>query len=190
MHKEIAALAVAALVALPAGAWTLEDETSAISYVTIKNGEVAEPNLLSGLRGSVAEDGAANVEVLLSSVETYIDIRNERMREILFKVADFPVATITAQLDMAALADLAPGESRETGFALTVAANGQESSYDAMALVTRAGENRVIVSSVQPIIVYADELGYSEGVAQLQEIAGLDSIQPAVPVSFTLSFAR
>jgi len=190
MIRITAACLVALGLAAPAGAWTLEPETSSISYVTIKNGDTAEANMLTRLGGGVAEDGRAEVEISLSSVETFIDIRNERMREILFRVADFPVATVTAALDMDDLAGLAPGGSMLATFEITLAANGSEAGYDATALVTRAGENRVIVSSMAPVIVYIDELGYDDGVERLREIAGLDSIEPTVPVNFNLAFAR
>ncbi len=184
------ALLAAATLAAPAFAWTLDSSASAISYVSIKNGDVAEPNVFSGLSGSVAEDGAAEVAIELSSVETYIDIRNERMREFLFNVADFPVATVSAALDMDDIADLAPGQTMETFFDLSLAANGEEVTYEALAWVTRVGEDTVRVDSKQPIIVYADELGYMAGLNQLREIAGLDSIERVVPVSFSLSFTR
>ncbi|NSX54415.1 YceI family protein [Parasulfitobacter algicola] len=168
--------------------WTLDGDASAISYVSIKNAETAEPNLLPGLTGMIADDGAAQIDIALSSVETYIDIRNERMQEHLFKVATYPIASLSAQLDMAQFADMAAGATMDVEFPVTVASNGQEASYDVMAAVTRVGDDRVAVSSRQPVILYADELGYAEGLATLQEIAGLDSIQLAVPVSFTLVF--
>lgn len=184
------ATGIAILLAGPLSAWTLDSDSSAISYVTTKNGDTAEPNLLTGLSGAVSDDGAAAVEVSLSSVETFIDIRNERMREILFKVADFPVATVNAALDMGALQALEPGATTETEFEVSIAANGEESSYDAMAFVTRVGEDRVLVNAKAPIIVYIEDFGYGDGVSQLREIAGLDSIEPAVPVNFNLSLSR
>jgi hypothetical protein len=178
------------LLAAPAFAWTLDNTSSSISYVTIKNGETAEANLLSDLSGKVGDDGAATVDISLASVETFIDIRNERMREFVFKVVDFPLATVTANLDMAALSAMEAGSTAEAEFEVTVAANGTEAAYDAMAYVTRVGEGRVQVSSKAPIIVYAEDLGYEGGVSKLQEIAGLDSIQTTVPVSFNLAFDK
>ena len=182
-------IGLAILLASPATAWTLDGDSSAISYVTTKNTDTAEPNLLTGLSGSVSDDGQAAVEVSLSSVETFIDIRNERMRDILFRVADFPVATVTAALDMEALEALDPNMTTETEFEVSIAANGEETSYDAMAFVTRVGEDRVLVNSKEPIIVYVEDFGYSDGVSQLREIAGLDSIEPAVPVNSTSASA-
>ena len=170
--------------------WTLDGDASAISYVSIKNADTAEANLLPGLSGSVADDGTAMIEIALSSVETYIDIRNERMREHLFQVEANPTASLTAQLDMAGFQNQAVGATQDVEFPVTVSANGEEATYDVMAAVTRVSEDQIAVSSRQPVIMYADELGYADGIAKLQEIAGLDSIQLTVPVSFTLIFGR
>lgn len=170
--------------------WTLENESSAVSYVSIKNAATAEANLLPDLAGGIDGNGAATVEITLDAVETYVDIRNERMREILFNVAEFPLARVTADLDLATLEDLDVGATTDHEFDLTVAANGAEASYPATAWVTRVGEDRVQVASKEPVIVYADDLGYLNGLDSLREIAGLDSIQSTVPVTFNLVFTR
>lgn len=185
-----AALAAGLCLCGPAVAWTLDGDKSAISYVTIKNAATAEPNLLTGLSGSVDDDGAARIDIALASVETYVDIRNERMREFLFRVSEHPVASLTARLDLDKLSMLDEGATTDTEFDVTIAANGTETDYPVIAAVTRVGANRVLVSARQPVIVYADDLGYDEGVAKLQEIAGLESIQLTVPVSFNLVFDR
>ncbi len=86
-------------IALAEGSWSVDPATSSLSYVTVKSGEIAEANSLSGLTGNVAADGTANVEIDLSTVNTVVDIRNERMRDIFFDVATHPTATITAKFD-------------------------------------------------------------------------------------------
>jgi hypothetical protein len=68
----------------------------------------------------------AEVSIPLSSVETFIDIRNERMRDILFKVADFPTVTVTAEIPMDDLAAPSDGERTTSEVDLTLAANGAE----------------------------------------------------------------
>ncbi len=185
-----AAILAGAFVSHAAMAWKLDSDGSVVSYASTKNGEVVEPNVFTGLSGEVSDDGAATVEIALTSLETFIDIRNERMREFVFKVADFPVATLTADLDMASFADLAPGDVVESTFDVNIAASGAETSYETTALVTRAADNRVLVASKTPIVVYAEDFGYLDGLAKLQDIAGLDSITPIVPVSFNLQFVK
>ncbi|WP_108259492.1 YceI family protein [Mangrovicoccus ximenensis] len=183
---------LAALLVLPCAAlaWDLDPDGSAVSYVSMKNGSIAEANSFSSLSGSVSDAGAVTVDINLASVETGIDIRNQRVRDLLFKVDVFPKATVTAQVDLDALAEIAPGASAKMELPLTLSVNDTGSDYASTVLVTRAGEDRVVVASLAPVIVDAEELDFPEGLAKLRELAGLDSIQPVVPVSFVLSFAR
>lgn len=54
--------------------------------------------------------------------------------------------------------------------------------------VARLDAQTLLVQSRQPLVVYASQLGLSDGVEALREVAGLPSISPAVPVSFNLTF--
>ncbi|WP_217352030.1 hypothetical protein [Ruegeria sp. HKCCA6837] len=78
-----------AIVATPvlAGTWTLDSDNSHLAYGTIKKNAVGEVNSFSKLSGHVTQDGHAEITIDLSSVETNIDIRNERMIEFVFRKA-------------------------------------------------------------------------------------------------------
>lgn len=91
------------------GAWVLDGDRSQVSFITVKAGQVAEVHHFAELSGSVSADGGATVEIDLASVETNVDIRNERMRDILFQVAEFPQAEVSATLDPAVFAGLSVG---------------------------------------------------------------------------------
>lgn len=171
-------------------AWTLDGEASELSYVTIKSGEIAEANSFEALSGSVSADGAASIEIDLASVSTGVDIRDERMREVLFVVADNPSATVTAQIDPVAFEALGVGESAETTLEGTLSLKGIEAPFLAEVTVTRAGADRVLAVSNAPVIIEASRFELTDGLGQLQALAGLPSITPVVPVSFSLSFTR
>ena len=170
--------------------WTVDSDATKLSYVSVKQGEIAEVNTFETLTGSVNESGEAVIEIDLASVSTLVDIRDERMRDVFFVVADNPAATVTAQIDPAAFENLKVGQSVQTTVDTTVSLKGVEAGFDAEVTVTRAGENRILAVSDKPVIVYADALELTEGLAQLQALAGLDSITPAVPVSFLIAFER
>lgn len=170
--------------------WTLDGAASELSYVTIKAGEIAEINSFESLTGAVGADGGASVTIDLASVSTGVDIRDERMRDIFFVVADNPSATVTAQIDPAAFETLAVGESMETMLDGTLALKGIEAPFQAAVTVTRAGPDRVLAVSDAPVIVEAGTFNLNDGLAQLQELAGLPSITPVVPVTFSLIFTR
>lgn len=175
---------------LAEGIWAVDPAASKLSYVSIKADEIAEINRFDRLSGSVAEDGSATIEVDLASVSTGVDIRNERMREIFFNVAEFPTATITGTVDPALFANLAIGESTVQPLKATLSLKGVEAPIDTEVQVTRTAEDRVLAVSTAPVILDAGTLQLTDGLAQLQELAGLPSITPAVPVTFSLAFER
>ncbi|MEL1251484.1 YceI family protein [Aurantiacibacter gilvus] len=172
------------------GAWVLDGDRSQVSFVTVKASQVAEVHHFGEVSGSVSADGGASVAIDLASVETNIDIRNERMRDILFQVAEFPQAEVTAALDPADFTGLSVGDALTTSVDLTVNLHGSSATMPADLLVTRIGDDLVKVETAQPLVVAAASFGLAEGVAELQSVANLDSITTQVPVSVSLVFAR
>jgi polyisoprenoid-binding protein YceI len=176
--------------AVTEGAWTLDPAGSRLSYVSIKAGEIAEANRFETLAGNVAADGTASLEVDLASVSTGVDIRNERMREIFFQVAENPKATVTAKLDPAAFAGLAVGQSLTRPLTATVTIKGATSEVETEVLVTRVSADRVTVVPTAPVIISTDMFDLTDELGELRALAQLPSITPAVPVTFTLAFTR
>jgi polyisoprenoid-binding protein YceI len=175
---------------LAEGTWALDPAGSRLSYVSIKAGEVAEANRFDTLGGAVAADGTATLDIDLASVNTGVDIRNERMREIFFGVAEFPKANVTAKLDPAAFAGLAVGQSLTRPLKANVTIKGASSDVETEVLVTRVAENRVTVVPTAPVIVSTDMFGLTDELGELRALAQLPSITPAVPVTFSLAFTR
>ncbi len=175
---------------LTEGAWTLDPADSRLSYVSIKAGEIAESNQFDTLAGTVAADGTATLDIDLASVSTGVDIRNERMREIFFEVTGNPKATVTAQLDPAAFAGLAVGQSITRPLKATVALKGVEQEIETEVLVTRVAADRVTVVPTAPVIITTDMFELTDELGELRALAQLPSITPAVPVTFTLAFTR
>ena len=55
-------------------------------------------------------------------------------------------------------------------------------------MVTRLAKDIFIVSSTEPVILNAENLGLTEGLESLRTVAGLPSISKSVPVSFFIKF--
>lgn len=174
--------------AVTEGTWTLDPAASQITYVSIKAGEVAEANRFDRLTGSVAPDGTASVVIDLASVETGVDIRNERMREMFFDVAANPTATITARLDPQAFAGLAVGQALTRPLKASVSIKGVTADIETEVLVTRVADGRVTVVPTAPVIISTDMFDLTDELGELRAVAQLPSITPAVPVSFILAF--
>jgi len=162
---------------------------SRVSYVSIKNNAIAEHNTFSGVTGSINKKGELRVSIDLSTVETQVEIRNERMRDLFFEVAQYPVATVTAQLYAEELAQLDSGAPLQLIKPFKLSLHGVEAEVEAHIRVLAVGD-KAWVSTLQPILISAADFGLGEGVNTLRKLAGLDAIASVIPVSVDLRFRK
>lgn len=189
MKKCVLFILLTAFAAVPAhAAWVLNSDKSRLSFISTKAVNVAEVHRFGTLEGGIDDSGTATVHVHLGSVDTNIEIRDERMRGMLFETETHPNATITARVDTEMLGKLAIGESMTTAIEGVLTLHGETVPMPAAVIVTRTGESGLLVASQEPVVVNAPLFGLDTGVEKLREIAGLPSISNAVPVSFVLSF--
>jgi len=167
--------------------WSLDNEASQLSFVTIKADHIAEVHTFDVLSGTIGDSGEVEITIELASVNTLIPIRNERMLALLFETNLFPDATITGMIDIEALAELEAGTIQTLQFDFDLSLHGSSISLTADLLVTRL-DSGLVASTLKPVIVTAESVGLVAGVEALREIAGLPSISRAVPVSFTVVF--
>lgn len=168
--------------------WVLNGEQSALSFVSTKAINIAEVHRFGTLRGGVGDDGQVSVSIDLGSVDTNIELRDDRMREMLFDTAQYPTAEISAKVDAAAIDALEPGESTDMAVEAMLSLHGAERPLTMEVVVARTGDHSLLVTTKRPVIVNAPEFALGDGVEALRAIAGLDSISLAVPVSFVLAF--
>ena len=162
---------------------------SKVGYVSIKNNVIAEHNYFSGVTGTLNKKGQLKVSIDLSTVETQVDIRNQRMRDLFFEVMQYPEAVVTAQLDMQELAQVESGAPLELVKPFTLSLHGVESTAEAHLRIVSVG-GRAWVSTVRPILISAADFGLEGGVAALRKIAGLEAIAAVVPVSVNLKLVK
>ena len=167
--------------------WMLGD-SSRIGFVSIKNNSIGENNVFKRVSGSISERGRVSVSVDLSSVETGIGIRNERLQKMLFEVANFPTATIEAVLSDSQVAALQAGGDQTESLSVNISLHGKTVSKTAHVSVSASGGD-VRVTTTQPIVITAQEFGLEAGVAARQQIAGLNAISRSIPVTVDLSLS-
>lgn len=194
LSRALPAIALAVLATFAAGAraqdaqeWVLDPEHSHVAFISTKNGNVAEVHHFSGLSGGIDAEGVATVEVALDSVETAIPIRNERLREMLFETAKFPQAVISTSVSADVLAS-ASATGSVAKQRVTVALHGAETGYDVELALSEAAGGALNVSTREPLVIDAATFGLGGGVEALREIAGLNMISTAVPVTAHLVF--
>ncbi|WP_462156595.1 YceI family protein [Pseudoalteromonas sp. GB56] len=167
-------------------AWQVENEHSRVNFVSVKNNAVAENHHFKSIAGELSDDGKFSLEIDLASVETQIPIRNERMQKFLFNTVEFPTMTVSA--DVKALLDEVKAKGwAQAEVAAQLALHGQEKTQTINLIATLDKKNKIVVSSLTPVLVNPSDFSLMAGIDELQKIAGLQSITRAVPVSFVLT---
>ncbi|WP_052265436.1 YceI family protein [Ruegeria sp. ANG-R] len=169
-----------------AAGWTLNPETSHLAYGTVKIDDVGEVNSFTNLSGHVGDDGTVEIDIDLSSVETNIDIRNERMIEHVFRKA--ATATLTASIDMAQVSKLHVGANTTVEVDAKLSLAGTEVDFYTDMFVLRLSDTSVMVSTNDMVFISAEEAGVTVGVDKLMELAELPGITRTVPVTARLMF--
>ncbi|MFT6928194.1 MAG: polyisoprenoid-binding protein YceI [Psychromonas sp.] len=170
--------------------WQLQKGESSINFISLKNSKVAEVHSFSQINGSINDAGEVSVNIDLSSVETNIDIRNERMKTMLFETSKFLVAKVSGSVNVEKLSNLNAGDSyiESVKFNLSLHGVSHELSYDVQ--VTKLSNEGVRVTSLKPLVINANDYGLEEGVEMLSSAAMLASISTAVPVTYNLVFKK
>jgi polyisoprenoid-binding protein YceI len=184
------ALTLAGAAAAAQADWTLDSNASTFHYVTSKNAAVSEVNSIPGLSGAISDNGVATLQLDLATVDTAVDVRNQRMRDIVFQVAQFPEAMISVPVDAGTLDDLQPGVPASATYTATVSLHGMTQEIPADLQVVKLSDNTLQVNLVKPLIVAADGFGLAAGVEELRTVAGLNSITPSVVVDFALTYRK
>lgn len=180
---------LALLVSGPTAAdWTLDPAASYLGFGSVKNDLIAENHSFGTLTGAVTSQGNAVVTIDLTSVETNIPIRNERIMQMLFHTDKFPLATVATSLNPQQFVALAVGGHVFQDLDVTINLHGNTLEKTIPVKVVRSGEGSYDVSSTGPIFIHASQFALSDGVEALRKIAGLVSIDLMVPVTVDLRF--
>lgn len=174
--------------AVAQAAWQLRPDQSRLNFVSVKNSAHTEVHSFAELRGMVDAQGVLTLQVALASVNTGIDIRDQRMRELLFKVDTHPLAQVTANVDAAQLNALTPGEHAQLQLVGSLRLSGIDYPLPLHVRVTRLDAQRWLAVSERPAIVPAVNFGLINGIDELRKLAGLSAIASEIPVTFSLVF--
>ena len=158
--------------------------------MSVKQGTTGEVHYFTEAQGAVSNQGTVSLSIDTTSVETGIDVRNERMVDYLFQSAVFPTATLSMKIDMEQLSEMEVGETRQVFVTGSLSLVGQSGDVEAELLVSRIADDKVLVATLQPVVVQAETFDLIAGIDTLRELAELSSISAAVPVSAVLVFVK
>ncbi|WMS43719.1 OmpA family protein [Acuticoccus sp. MNP-M23] len=196
-HRIFAGVVAAALAfAAPAsaatpfeGGWTLDAASSGLRFQSVKNETKVETSSFATLQGAIDESGTATVTVFLDSVDTKVDLRNVRMRFLLFETYQFPEARVTVEIDPAMLDDLPQVRRKVIEVDYTLDLHGLQKELQTEIAVTLLSDDMVSVASHAPISIATSDFGMDLGVTKLEEAASVEII-PSASVSFDFIFRR
>jgi polyisoprenoid-binding protein YceI len=167
--------------------YQLETVSSSVNFLSTKNVNVTESHTFDKFNGTITEDGQLVLVVDLASVNTIIPIRNERMKNMLFDVAQFSQARFTAKLDEALL-NLSPGERKMATVEGELSLTGVTEQISFDVVVTGLANGQLSAATVKPTVINAADFNLEGGVEALREVAMLQNISLAVPFSFYVVF--
>ncbi len=180
-----------AITSLPSLAgWQLDNKNSRLNFVSVKKGTVAENHHFSALEGSINKSGKVSIKVDLTSVDTNIVIRDERMKKFVFETEKFTSAMFDAQLDKDLLSTLNIGDSYVKTVTGNLSFHGQTQVVAIEVNVTKTNGKTLLVNTTKPFFIKADAYGVVAGINKLKELAALPSIDYVVPVSFSVIFTH
>jgi hypothetical protein len=169
--------------------WILHTHRSALSFVMTKNSSVAEIGYFRGIYGEITPSGDMTLYVPLDKTSTQVEIRDQRMAEHLWETDKFKLAKITAKVMPSEIEKVEIGKPVKLDhIKVTIDLHGHQKEYKSRFVFFRIIEDRFIIQGLEPIIVNAADFGLTDGINKLRELAGLESISTAVPVSFDFTF--
>ncbi|MBU2582482.1 MAG: OmpA family protein [Alphaproteobacteria bacterium] len=168
--------------------WVLNPRLSNVYMQTVKKNEVFETHQFNAVEGGVDADGSADIKIELESIDTHHDLRNVRMRFLLFETFKFPNAEITAKINRSKLSSLEAQTRMAYLLDFTVRMHGFEKEFQAPVWVTLINDSTVSVATIKPVIVDAKDFGLDGNVGKLAELVGGILIAPAASITFDLVF--
>jgi polyisoprenoid-binding protein YceI len=185
------ALAALLICTTSQAAWRVDSGQSTFSFTTTKAARpgaaaLAEVQTFRQIGGSVGDDGKLVFDVDLASVETNIGLRNERLKDMLFKVADHPKAVFTSAVDMQRVRALHRGASVDIDVSGELAVSGIARPLTASLRVVKLANGALYVGTRLPIVVNLNDYGLQDQVEALRTLMNLDVLASSAPVSFTV----
>ncbi|MGL4231398.1 MAG: YceI family protein [Casimicrobium sp.] len=172
-------------------AWTIDRASSNLHFVSTKAGApgvagVSEVSTFKRYEGGMSATGDIKMTIDLASIDSGIEIRDERLRTMLWNVKATPTATFTAKLGSDAMTKLSGSRINDFDVTGELQLAGQTKPVSAKLRTTRLGDNSMLVTTRAPIVINSNDYGLRAGVEALREVVGLNFVSASAPVDFAL----
>jgi OOP family OmpA-OmpF porin len=168
--------------------WVLNASQSNVYMQTEKLENTIEKHRFTSIEGNISKDGDATVKIDLNTLDTGIDLRNVRMRFLLFETYKFPNAIITAKIDKSKLTELTTRSRINYMLMAKVNLHGIMREIQIPVEIARVNDTTVSVSTIKPVDVSAETFDFMKGIGKLSDAMGGIRIVPAASITFDLVF--
>lgn len=167
--------------------WTLQPGASSLSFTSNVQGAASDTSSFSEIGGDIAPDGAARLLVSLDSVETDDDLRDARLRYLLFQSFRHPTAEVTAHIDPDTLSGLQQRRSKAISLPVSLTLNETTIDLDAELDLVLLTDDIVSASTIRPVRLNLADFNLLPGLQRLETAAGVQ-ILPTTDITFELLF--
>ncbi|MRI34711.1 hypothetical protein EOPP23_17145 [Endozoicomonas sp. OPT23] len=171
-------------------AWILDNERSKFYFTFTKNTHLATTATFEQLKGSISDKGTAMLYIDLASLESGIVKRDNRLRELFFRVADFPMAEVSVRLSKRIEKKIITGETVLIKSSAKVKLNGKQVRMRPELSVYQHENGDIEVSSIQPVLLNATTFDYDDQVQAMVDLAGVNNISKTVMINFRLYYQQ
>jgi polyisoprenoid-binding protein YceI len=173
--------------------WMVNTAASTLTFNTTKGGVAGVGGITETMRftryeGGLDAQGRIAFKIDLTSIDSGITIRDERLQTMFWNVGTQPSVTFAAQLTPETLQKL----TRET---MVLDVDGQltmagQTKPTKMQLQVTPVNGKVLVSTRRPILIKADDFGLTTGVEAMRAVMQLNFLSSSVPVNFSLELTQ
>lgn len=187
--KKLLCAAALTLVASGLSALEMDSSRSVLNITSVKNDRFAELFTFDDVTGRIDDaTGKAKISIALDSIDSGIEIRDERMRKYLFNTQEHKTARFAAEVDLQSLESLAAGQQRAVELKGELTLNGHSVPMVFQTQVTRLASGELSVATATPGFIDVTRHKMAPGIGKLRSLAGLNNISLAVPVTFSVVF--
>ncbi|MDC2887821.1 YceI family protein [Psychrosphaera algicola] len=170
--------------------YKLDNDNSAFHFLSTKKQTTTEVHQFTQLSGTINKQGLASLSIDLNSVESNIEIRNQRMTKELFETNLYPQAVFTTQVKPSVYENLTLGEHTTTTIEGMLSLHGISQKITTEVMLVKGKNKTLTISTIKPLVINSDQFQLTGGIDKLKQLAGLSSISYSVPITFSLAFSH
>jgi len=166
----------------------LNKSQSKISFISVKKEIIAEINYFNKFNVSLSDNGQFILTIDLTSVDTHIPVRDNRIKNFLFETIRFPQARFQGSVSPAIYTNLKSGQFVNTIIKGSLYLHGIQKEITVPVKIIKLANGQLNVFNTERYLLNANSFGLKNGIDKLKSLAKLNAINAVIPISFDFYF--